>query len=946
MTRAELAAQLVAASEPERERLLRTHPSLADVELGRSLKDICRESWGKDSLRASGAARALRVLADWLNDEGEVTALAAWASGIASLAQGRMEQAITYLDESEGRFTELNLPHTAASTQVAKLYALAVLGRYDEAIECGLRARDTLLSYGDAAEAGRIEHNIGNIYSRLDRYAEAEQFQREARSRFIALGDEQQLAKIDNSLAMIHSKQYRFRSAEQLYDEALTLARRSHLVVTEAEIESTIGTFALFQGRYDRALDFLERARRKYAELDRPHDSAISELEIADTYLELNLAPEAVEMYERVIPTFARLGMKAEQAQALMRCGRALILTGQLEKSRRLLHEARAIFLEEGNEVALARVSLTEAQLLYEQGNYEEAISAAGEAESALARTGAVGSLLLSRWLGGEAALKQGHHERAEQLLASTLKDAEAHEQPQIAWRSLTALGILALARGDAESSEDYLRKAIALIEDLRAPLPAEEFRAAFFADKITAYNELVRLCLMDEAGGREQEALALVERSRSRALVDMLGGGFTPRNEPRDEFERKLLAELEELRQELNWFYNRMNRPADSDASRNAEALAALQKEVREREAKTLELTRQLQHHSPDILPKVETLDVKRLQRELGRDTALIEYTMIDDELLCFVVTDESVEVMRNLARGQEVTHAVEQFRFQIDTLRYGVERMRQHLPRLTERARIHLQSLYELLLAPFINRLGGRRLVIIPVGALHYIPFHALHDGAGYVIEEREVAYAPSAVVLEHCLARKPAALNRALLLGVTDEATPRVRDEIKSLAPLFPQTDILIDEDATVGSLLAQASRADLLHLACHGQFRPDNPLFSSLRLSDGWLTVREAAKINLNCGLVTLSACETGVSHVAPGEELLGLARAFLSAGAPSLLLSLWTVDDEATARLMRGFYERLRQGFDVAAALRQAQLEQLKVEAHPYFWSPFALVGRW
>jgi CHAT domain-containing protein/tetratricopeptide (TPR) repeat protein len=946
MNRAELASLLVQASYSEREILLRTDSRLADVELGRILKDICRESWGKNSLHTLGAADALRLLAEHLDDDGEVAALSAWASGIASLSQGQMERAIAHLDEAAERFTKLNLPHMAASTQVAKLYALAVLGRYDEAIECGLKAHEVLLAHGDQAGAGRIEHNIGNIYSRLDRYPEAEQFQLAARSRFIALGDEQQLAKIDNSLAMIRSKQYRFRSAEQLYEEALTLARRSHLIVTEAEIESTIGTFALFQGRYERALDFLERARRKYSELGRPHDSAISELEIADTYLELNLGPEAAEIYERVIQTFAELGMKAEQAHALARRGRALILLGQLENARRLLQEARALFINEGNSVALARVSLTEAQLHYEQGNYEEAFRAAGEAESSLASAGAIGSLLLARWLRGEAARKSGNNERAKDLLASTLEDAEELGQQQIGWRCYTSLGLLALASGERGVGEDYFKKAIALVEDLRAPLPAEEFRAAFFADKLTPYDELVRLCLMDGARDRSAEALEFVERSRSRALVDMLGGSFTALNEPRDGFEKRLLAELEELRQELSWFYNRINRPSSEDAKCGAEAMAEFQREVRKREAKTLEITRQLQHYSPDILPKVETLDVERLRRKLGHDTALIEYAMIDDNLLCFVVTDESVKVIRGLARKQDVTCVVEQFRFQINTLRYGVERMRQHLPRLTERARTHLQSLYELLLAPIVDSLGGRRLVIVPYGTLHYIPFHALHDGTSYIIEQREVSYAPSAIVLEHCLAREQVSMNRALLIGVADEATPRVREEIESLAPLFPEATVLLDEGATVGSLLGQASGADVIHLACHGQFRPDNPLFSSLRLSDGWLTVREASKINLSCGLMTLSACETGVSHVAPGDELLGLARAFLKAGAPSLLLSLWTVDDEATASLMRSFYERLRMGEGIAASLRYAQIERLRADAHPYFWSPFVLIGRW
>ena len=170
--------------------------------------------------------------------------------------------------------------------------------------------------------------------------------------------------------------------------------------------------------------------------------------------------------------------------------------------------------------------------------------------------------------------------------------------------------------------------------------------------------------------------------------------------------------------------------------------------------------------------------------------------------------------------------------------------------------------------------------------------------------------------------------------------------MRDELAELAPLFPSATVLLDDQATVAALRAQAPAADVLHLACHGQFRPDNPLFSSLRLADGWLTVRDAYGLDLNCGLVTLSACETGVSAIAPGDELIGLARGFFSAGAPSLLVSLWTVDDESTAKLMASFYTRLRAGENPAAALRHAQCELLSDHPHPFFWSPFVLLGRW
>jgi CHAT domain-containing protein len=212
--------------------------------------------------------------------------------------------------------------------------------------------------------------------------------------------------------------------------------------------------------------------------------------------------------------------------------------------------------------------------------------------------------------------------------------------------------------------------------------------------------------------------------------------------------------------------------------------------------------------------------------------------------------------------------------------------------------------------------------------------------------VIERREVCYAPSAAIASQSLAMPRGLFQRAALFGISDERTPRVSDEIQELEHLFPETVILLDEQATRASLLEYSSEVDVLHLASHGRFRPDNPLFSSLQLGDGWLTVRDAYNLDLKCELVTLSACETGMSALAPGDELIGLARGFFSAGAPSLLVSLWTVDDEATARLMTEFYTRLRDGVGAAASLRSAQQQLLQEFPHPYYWAPFILLGRW
>ncbi|HYJ45554.1 MAG TPA: tetratricopeptide repeat protein, partial [Pyrinomonadaceae bacterium] len=506
--------------------------------------------------------------------------------------------------------------HTAASTQVIKLYALALLGRYDEAVACGLRARCVLLAHGDVTAAAKVEHNIGNIYLRRDSYREAEHFQLMARERFLALNDQKQLAKVDNNLAIIYSSQHNFRRAEQLYDQALKSAESGGLVLTQAEIEASMGNLALFQGHYDRALDYLERSRRKYAALGMPHLAAVAEQEMADAYLELNLAPEAAAVYERVTKTFAELGMQGEQARALAQHGRALILLNDRDRAHMLLSEARSLYAAENNVVGEAVVTLTEAQLYKAEGDYESAGQAAALAEKPLTEAGTWRRQLRARWLRGEALRAQDAREEAHALLESTLAEAESRSLPEVAQRCHTSLGLLAMAAGDACGAEQSFAKAVEVIETLRAPLPAEEFRTAFFADKLIPYNELARISLKD---GRASEALSLIERARSRALVDVLGGTLKLRTQPSDAFEAGLLSRLEELREELNWFYSRINREGGVDSNHSQGEMASLQESVRERERETLEIMRQLQQRNRKVFIQGQRLDITELQGKLG---------------------------------------------------------------------------------------------------------------------------------------------------------------------------------------------------------------------------------------------------------------------------------------------------------------------------------------
>jgi CHAT domain-containing protein len=286
------------------------------------------------------------------------------------------------------------------------------------------------------------------------------------------------------------------------------------------------------------------------------------------------------------------------------------------------------------------------------------------------------------------------------------------------------------------------------------------------------------------------------------------------------------------------------------------------------------------------------------------------------------------------------------------------GREFVEQHTALLELLTRWVLASLYGELIAPLEWLLHGavggpassangepRKLVIVPHGSLHQVPFQALFDGGSYLLERFEISYAPSVKVYSLCQKRVLRDLDDALVLSVADPLIPAVTEEAQTVARYLPDAELLSDRRATVEAFNTKAPGRGVLHLACHGMFRADSPMFSSLKLHDGWLTSADVMGLDLEGALVTLSACESGRSEVYAGDELIGLTRGFLGAGAATLVASLWLVQDETTAWLMERWYEQLHNGVGRAAALRNAQLALKERFSHPYYWAPFVLIGQ-
>jgi CHAT domain-containing protein len=261
-----------------------------------------------------------------------------------------------------------------------------------------------------------------------------------------------------------------------------------------------------------------------------------------------------------------------------------------------------------------------------------------------------------------------------------------------------------------------------------------------------------------------------------------------------------------------------------------------------------------------------------------------------------------------------------------------------------ILETTRQHLKELYDQFVRPLESYLHRQHLVIVPHGLLHYVPFQGLFDGEKYLIDKFRISYAPSATVYNLCHRRPENNHGPALVMGIADAVAPLIREEATAVAKIIPGAQLYLDSNATLEVLRGKGGQSRIIHIATHGYFRQDQPMFSGMRLGDSMLSLMDIHQLKLPADLITLSGCVTGVSAVTGGDELLGLVRGLFHAGAKSALVTLWDVHDRSTLEFMTSFYQGLLSGADKAKALQEAAWKVRETHPHPYYWAPFNLVG--
>jgi CHAT domain-containing protein/tetratricopeptide (TPR) repeat protein len=850
-------------------------------------------------------------------------------------------EAVPIFAEAIELFEKAALTGEVGRTLVAQMDNLMYLSRYADALSLVDRARTALQNANDTHYLATLEVALGNLYYRLNRYSESLAHYDAAHKAFENTDSYLVLAAVGLNRGYVLTEMNLFDEAVQSFELTKKHCERHGLKLWAALADRGVAQMNFLRGNYSTALRILEQVRRRHEELEDARRIGLCDMDRAEIYLELNLFDDAAAIAAKAIDTFERLGNRYEAAKCLTYKGIAEFKLQNDKDAEAAFVSAREMFTKEGNDLWVAVVDLWRAQLLTRQQHFSSAQELAQHSAEIFEKQQSPVRAANARVLAAQSWQELHETSSALEEAQKALSEVEGYHAPWVSYQCYNTLGRLKELSGATQEAEELYTKAIDQMESLRGNIRLDEMRMSFGRDKYQVYENVVNLKL-NKADSRA--AFQFVERSKSRTLIDLLERNLDTVWDAGAE-ESPRMQRVRKIREELNILYSRLNQVGGTARLTMSDTLTKL--EISRREQELVQLLREVGSEKSGwaTLQTMELPEVEEVQAMLRTNEVLVEYYAVGDRVHAFVIGRNDFKVHQDVTTNSAIRTSLKGLTFQLSKFHLQPAYIQSHASMLLAASQHHLRELHRQLIEPLITTLGRRSLIIVPHQALHYVPFQALYDGTNYLVDTHDITYGASASVLRICRQRKVQKTDQDLVLAVADEGTPYINDEVENLRELLPKARIFTGSEAQEDKLREYGPTAGKIHIAAHGIFRSDNPMFSSLKLGDTWLNLFDIFNLQLGAELTTLSACETGMSAVWEGDELLGLARGFLYAGTPSLVVSLWTVNDRSTAQLMRCFYRGLQSGLSKSRALRDAMVEVKASFPHPYYWAPFVLMGK-
>lgn len=735
------------------------------------------------------------------------------------------------------------------------------------------------------------------------------------------------------NIGIYYQKLENYSRALKCYQDALQIARDSKNIIDQSICITNISNVYNYIGNYDKALEYMKDALRIDKQLN------------DDSYISMDL--------NNIGEIYRSKGLHSNNRDAFYKA--LEYFKNSMELARK--NEDEKTEIRAVNNIGTVYTDLKnylEAQKYFKQG-----LKKAEELQD----VEATGMLLNNI---GIVYYNQGNYELSTNYYQKAIDLALSIKGGQILWEAYFEMANAYKRQKNYKKALEYYKNSISVIEDIRSKIKLEELKASYLGTdkRIEAYHNMIDLLVKLHQSNPEKaynfEAFNYLERAKARSFLDSLEVSEVSISQG---INLELLNQEKELMKEISKIYQKL-----LTMGLNQEQKNNLYEQLKTYEDKIETVQREIRITSPAYanLKYPQIISLKEAQKKFtDNETAIFEYCVGKENSYAFVITKKELKIFK-IPPSKKIQRIVQN-----------------HLRAITDKECKDFQLGYELfstLILPGLDK-NIRKLIFSPDDILHFLPFETLishKDMKKWLIEDYKISYIPSLTslreIIQHRKMKRIKPRKDLLAFGDPFFGTYETEDngdsafqnfyrlkysglEIDGIASLFKKTkrDIFKREKATEERVKElNLSDYKILHLATHGLIDDKKPARSSIILSlsnsnpeDGFLQTREIFNLKLNCDLVTLSACQTGLGKFIKGEGIEGLNRAFFYAGASSSLISLWAVNDQASAQLMKRFYTHLRSSYSIMNALRKAKLEMIASDAlsHPYYWAGFIITGK-
>ncbi len=839
----------------------------------------------------------------------------------------------------------------------------------------------------------QILGSLGYAHSGWSDYTQANYYFQEALSLAGSLDDMLYKGVYLGNIGVIYKKWGNFTQAKDYLGRALKHDLNIKHLPAVVRHYVNLANISEICGDYLKALDLNKKALGISDSIGTRNYSAVILGNMGVVYSKIGDDEQALRYYEKALKLAREIPVKGSIPRILTNIGniyeRMANFPEALEKLNEALQLSREMDDKEGQVQAFISIGV-----IYErQKNTTKALNTYHEA-LVLAKK------IDNHHLEGELYLNLGniHSQRndlsqAKSLFQKALAAGRAMEAFYLMHAPLAGIAAIAEKQKRYDEALKHYGQAIDKIESVRERLKIESYKTQFVEDKLEIYESVITLLIRL---GRFEEAYDYLQRFRSRSFLEILS---PQRLDFAEGISRRRFARYRFWEQKLREIYDRLGvEYAKGESKRSEKMIAALNDSLQRVQREHEKICDEIRLHHPraaEAQGLVQPLDLKGVQQKvLQQGQTLVEYFVGPEMVAIYVIQADTFHCEVLKIKRQELEDWIVQLRAPFKQVKEGKIRNLADVPPFDLKL---AQQLYEKLFQSLEKYIGpNTQLLIVPDGVLHYLPFEALvtgvenkrHDlkvifsrfeNVHYLVEKYAITYLPAASVAAYEKPDKTSdrrAAGRLLAFGspdfgrFTDSSAaailikaskgllfaPLSDRDVREVALIMQPADTFFKREATEDRFKQEVKESANIYLSTHAIANESQPMYSLIAFAqdddpkeDGFLHTYEVFNLKLNADLVTLSACETGLGELSRGEGLIGLTRAFMYAGASSVLVSLWSVD-ESTAALMKIFYQNLKDGMSKAEALQRAKLKLIRTRengisfAHPFLWAPFVLVG--